>query len=515
MPTQSTPGVYVEETPNGGSTKNGVATSVTAFLGRTLRGPVNDPIVINNFSDFQGIFGSLWNESTMSFAIKDFFLNEGNEAIIVRLFNPVSLDEPVPVKVYNVTKARIDINGLILESANEGSWGNSLRARIDYNVFPETINSFNLNIRDGITGTLEVIKNVSTMEGAVRRVDNILINESKLVRVFGQLPATTPPESPLLNSGDNPWDDDHSTPVTIMGTDGNSLKNTNYIGDEDDKTGIYALEDTDIFNLLCIPPFEPSVDVTDDVWQLAGQYCERRRAMLIMDAPSNWTSKYTAKQGIQDGVGTVSKNAAIFFPRLKAKNIKKDNEIEIFAPCGAVAGVMSRTDVWKAPAGIGAKLNGVLGLSVLLSDAEIEELNQLGINCLRSLPTEEIVIWGSRTLHGDDQLTPEWKYFQARRLTLFIEESLYRGLKWAIFEPNDEGLWAKIRLNVGSFMMRLFREGAFKGSSANDAFFVTCDSSTTTQDDIAAGVVNIFVGFAPLKPAEYVVIKIRQMAGQI
>jgi phage tail sheath protein FI len=188
-------------------------------------------------------------------------------------------------------------------------------------------------------------------------------------------------------------------------------------------------------------------------------------------------------------------------------------------PCGAVAGIFARTDaqrgVWKAPAGQEAQIKGVPQLSVSLTDAENGELNQLGINCLRAFPVYGRLVWGSRTLEGADRLASEWKYISVRRMALFIEESLYRGTQWVVFEPNDEPLWAQIRLNVGAFMHNLFRQGAFQGTTPKEAYLVKCDKETTTQNDINQGIVNILVGFAPLKPAEFVFIKIQQLTGQI
>jgi phage tail sheath protein FI len=188
-----------------------------------------------------------------------------------------------------------------------------------------------------------------------------------------------------------------------------------------------------------------------------------------------------------------------------------------FVPCGAVAGVIARTDsqrgVWKAPAGIEAILKGVSGLTVELTDEENGILNSMGINCLKTFPSG-IVVWGARTMKGADDLSSDWKYLPVRRLALYIEESVYRGTLWAVFEPNDEELWSQTRLNVGAFMHDLFRKGAFQGTSPKEAYFVKCDSETTIQDDIHRGIVNIVIGFAPLKPAEFVMIKIQQIAGQ-
>ncbi len=149
-----------------------------------------------------------------------------------------------------------------------------------------------------------------------------------------------------------------------------------------------------------------------------------------------------------------------------------------------------------------------------MTDGKNGRLNPLGINCLRSFNVIGRVGWGARTTRGADQFAFEWKYVPVRRLALYIEESLYRGTQWVVFEPNDEPLWAQIRLNVGSFMQDLFRKGAFQGSSPRSAYLVKCDKDTTTQGDIDRGIVNIIVGFAPLKPAEFVIIKITQLAGQ-
>jgi phage tail sheath protein FI len=170
--------------------------------------------------------------------------------------------------------------------------------------------------------------------------------------------------------------------------------------------------------------------------------------------------------------------------------------------------------VWKAPAGTDAGLSGVQALKAKLTDGQNGLVNPLGVNALRTFLGPGTVVWGSRTLAGADSLASEWKYIPVRRTALFLEESLYRGTQWVVFEPNDEPLWAQIRLNVGAFMNQLFRQGAFAGTTPREAYFVKCDSETTTQDDVNLGIVNIAVGFAPLKPAEFVVIRIQQLAGQ-
>jgi phage tail sheath protein FI len=333
------------------------------------------------------------------------------------------------------------------------------------------------------------------------------------------------PPDPNLSNLLNNYTAKSSTLATkktkMEGADGLPLTNAaNFTQDgaETSKKGLYALEQVDLFNILCIPPYNSAENIDTALISAAAAYCEKRRAMLLVDSPREWNSKEKAKT-LFNGIGTQSKNAALFFPRLKQPNSLRNDQMEDFAPCGAVAGIFARTDmhrgVWKAPAGLDASLVGVPQLSVSLTDAENGELNPLGINCLRALPPAGRVVWGARTLQGDDRLASEWKYIPVRRTALFIEESLFRGLKWAVFEPNDEPLWSQIRLNAGAFMHGLFRQGAFQGATPREAYFVKCDRETTTQSEIDSGIVNVVVGFAPLKPAEFVVIKLQQIAGQV
>lgn len=250
--------------------------------------------------------------------------------------------------------------------------------------------------------------------------------------------------------------------------------------------------------------------------------------MLIVDAPAAWTATpstaiSTAEAGVNTLRGTIGNddaiNASVYFPRLRMPDPLSENRLADFAPCGAVAGIMARTDVqrgvWKAPAGLAASFSGAQGFTYTMTDQQNGVLNPVGLNCLRSFPVAGHLVWGARTLAGADLLASEWKYIPVRRLALFLEESLFRGTQWVVFEPNDEPLWAQIRLNIGAFLQNLFRQGAFQGSTPRDAYFVKCDSETTTQNDIDLGIVNILVGFAPLKPAEFVVIKFQQMAGQV
>ncbi|MBU1564800.1 MAG: phage tail sheath subtilisin-like domain-containing protein [Proteobacteria bacterium] len=306
-----------------------------------------------------------------------------------------------------------------------------------------------------------------------------------------------------------------------IGLDGDAPTAVEYLGDEAQQTGFYALDSVDLFNLMVLPGDR---EIGDPIMaQIVGQasiYCQQKRAFLLLDAPTGWTNgsdRPTATGTEIDGLRQLvqSDHTAVFYPQIEYSDggLKKR-----MGPSGLIAGLMARIDstrgVWKAPAGIEANLRGILDLQVNLTDRENGALNKLGINCLRKFPGG-FVNWGARTLAGSDDIGSEWKYIPIRRLALFIEESLYRGTKWVVFEPNDEPLWAQIRLNLSAFMMDLFRRGAFQGSTPDHAFFVKCDGETTTQNDRNLGIVNIDVGFAPLKPAEFVVIRIQQMAGEL
>jgi hypothetical protein len=320
-------------------------------------------------------------------------------------------------------------------------------------------------------------------------------------------------------------------PHTALGTgtpgnDGEPPGSQEIIGDFGSKTGIYALEDVDIFNILCIPR-AAIVDgdnaltaaASAAIVQAAINYCEQKRAFFIMDTPSNINDFQEVREWYDSGAMPNHQNAALYFPRTHIPDPLNEYRLRSIGACGTMAGIYARTDssrgVWKAPAGIEATLRNVQRLDYTLTDSENGVLNPLAISCLRNFRVYGNVSWGARTLAGADQMASEWKYIPVRRLALYIEESLYRGTQWVVFEPNDEPLWSQIRLNVGAFMHNLFRQGAFQGSTPRDAYLVKCDSETTTQNDINLGIVNILVGFAPLKPAEFVIIKIQQLAGQI
>jgi len=278
-----------------------------------------------------------------------------------------------------------------------------------------------------------------------------------------------------------------------------------------------ALDKVDLFNLLVLPRVVKDADDRDILWGPASSFAVQRRAFLLIDAATEVRSRDAAAAAVVHlRGGLVKDHSALYWPKVK---INPDGNGRFIDASGSIAGVMARIDanrgVWKAPAGIEADLRGVLAVEVPLSDQENGTLNPQALNAIRTFPNG-IVSWGARTMDGfDNSGDDDFKYVPVRRFESFIEESLIRGLKFAVFEPNDEPLWAQIRLAAGAFMNNLFRQGAFAGRTTRDAYFVKVDSETTTQNDINLGIVNVLVGFAPLKPAEFVVITIKQLAGQV
>lgn len=309
---------------------------------------------------------------------------------------------------------------------------------------------------------------------------------------------------------------------STVGGDGIAPDATALIGNPALFTGMQALERVDLFNIMCIPRAvaDGFADTqTRAVYNAALAFCERKRAFLLIDIPSDKNEVQEIKDWLDDHNEFRNKNSAVYFPRTQIPDPVNEFRLRSVAASGTLAGIYARTDsqrgVWKAPAGVEAVLDGVAQLDTKLTDAENGVLNPLAINCLRTFPVYGNIAWGARTLVGADQMGSEWKYVPIRRLALMLEESLFRGTKWVVFEPNDEPLWANIRLNVGAYMNSLFRQGAFQGATPKEAYFVKCDGETTNQDDRNQGIVNIQVGFAPLKPAEFVVISIQQIAGDL
>lgn len=635
MPTKPTyPGVYVEEISTSVRTITPVTTATTAFVGYIRGGPLDRPIRVKSFAEFERHFGGLTKHGTVGYAVHQFFGNGGGEAVIVRVIKEDSA-KTAHVTLNSTTRSKADERAeereseqaegrdderrgterpvLEVHASEPGKWGNGLRIAIDYGS-PCSEDTFNLNVLDARGRVRETFRDLSMDSDQGRYVETVINASSTLIRVEAvgegrpdasgtiskpfehDLPDLTveitveigdvrrefklyhprrdgrPPrtlgelaallERKLRAQPDVPGSDafaeaevstfgrrlrtvagsveEHDVvhfigqacdnlgleavanpPVFRLGDgeDGDPPGPGDLIGSEADKTGIHALRDVDDVNMLNLPDlatWESTAD-TLTVLSAADRLCRNQRIFLLVDAPADWTSADAARSHIGDFDPVRSDHAALYFPHLKLTD-PLTGRLRPFPPSGAIAGVIARTDaergVWKAPAGTTAALRGVHALTVALSDRENGLLNPLAVNCLRTFPTVGSVVWGARTLRGADVLDGEWRYIPVRRLALHIAESLYRGLRWVVFEPNTEQLWQQIRLDAAAYLDTLFRQGAFAGSLPREAYFVKCDKDTTTDEDIANGIVNVVVGVAPVKPAEFVILKIQQIAGQ-
>ncbi len=479
----------------------GVATSVAAFVGWSARGDMDKPTLVKSWPDFEQKCGGLDTRSLLGYSVYHFFNNGGHQAHIVRLMED------------DAGTAGVTIDGkLRLVARNPGNWSKDYA--IATKIRADDPNRFRLAVIFVPPGTaqeivVEAFDNLSLSPNDRRDVVKLIEEQSAIVKakiVAGAttLPADTALPSPRLTG-------DANLDGTVL--DPNTERFEAKLQAGGGATGVNLLYRVDIFNLLCVPG-----ETTPAQISLLQKFCRDRRAFMIADCDQGATfgSLQNGPNNVLTGENAI--NASFYFPWVNAPDPRKENRLREFPPCGFVAGLFAKTDatrgVWKAPAGIDASLVGAAGVKTDLTDLENGTLNIHAINCLRKFSVHGNVVWGARTLRGNNELGSEWKYVPIRRLALYIKESLYRGTKWVVFEPNDEPLWAQIRLNVGSFMQDHFRQGAFQGSSPRQAYFVKCDGETTTETDRNLGVVNILVGFAPLKPAEFVVIKIQQMAGQ-
>lgn len=546
MPSALTyPGVYVEEIPSGVRTITGVSTSNTAFVDYFTRGPLNKAVRLTSYADFERVYGGLNPNSAASYGIRQYYLNGGSTAFVVRVAEATPATEVTPATettpateatpAMPAAKASLTLNGgepaqptLTIRAASEGAWANN---SVQVAVVQAPDNRFNLFVREvAVTqdGTvvlesgkpkvlaLEAFRNLSMAPTSPDYVVEAL-KESMLIEAADEGLGAIPNGAEGTAAGEPKNEAAWAAPsggALTGGANGRRPTTSPVL-----VNGMRALDSIapEVFNILCLPAAaDMDADNMKAVYDDALAYCIEKRAFLIADIPEDVNTNEDAVAYL--GEITTDNHAAVYFPRLEMPDPLKNGRPRNIAASGTMAGVYARTDaargVWKAPAGTEAVLRGV-NLAVVLTDGQNGGLNPLGINVLRNFPIFGNIAWGARTLDGADQKASEWKYIPVRRTALFIEESLFQALKWVVFEPNDEPLWSSIRLNVGAFMNDLFRQGAFQGGTPRAAYFVKCDKETTTQNDINRGVVNVVVGFAPLKPAEFVVIRIQQIAGQI
>ncbi|MBL7501505.1 phage tail sheath family protein [Frankia sp. CNm7] len=533
------PGLYVQEIPSGVHPISGVSTSDTAFVDFFPQGPIGVATRVSGFEEFVRRFGPPDPRSPASYGVLQFFVNGGQTAWIVR----VTTAGAVPSRLV-LPGGSTPSDTLVIEARSPGAWGDQLQVAVDWN--PAAANAgFTLAIRrlGQVGGRTQVIASEVhrdlTMGVGPRYFADVVNAESALVRAteddhgMGQPPTptvpATPPDptaaaTPAARNGMSPAalaDPTAAGFLSLAGGNDGSLP-----GAQELKAGLLALGRIEpaVVNLLCIPAAATLDGLSDeatpnlkDVADAAAAFCETFRCFYLVDIPQAVDSTDKAEKWLAAN-SPRDRNTAVYFPRLKIvdPDPARGGALLDVAASGTLAGLFARTDaqrgIWKAPAGTASQLRGVIRpAGEPLNDADSAALNPLGMNVIRTLPVHGTVSWGARTLFGADAQASEWKYVPIRRTALYIEESLVQGLRWVVFEPNDEPLWAQIRLNVGAFLQSMFRQGAFQGRTPREAYLVKCDSQTTTQADIDRGIVNILVGFAPLKPAEFVVIQLQQL----
>ncbi|WP_462160105.1 phage tail sheath family protein [Pseudoalteromonas sp. GB56] len=517
MPSYLHPGVYIEETPSASKPIEGVSTSIAAFVGTTFRGPANTPILIGSWNEYVSQFGDysqscgVTNESDhMALAVRAFYQNGGKAAYICRILEDSNVNTPTAATV-NLQEGGGDV--LSVTASSEGTWGNALRVAVNHDG-----DLFELHI-----GTEDASNNFVPLATGVYRglsmnpdednfVEKVVNNSTSLISVAVLNDATANPDANTLANG--------------VFTDFEPLVSGAQAGPAAaDYLSFYnnILRKYRDVSILVLPGQQWSADNSgNDFITNTISHCESTMSrMVIVDPPAN-TELVTGNDVNTMGLPT-STYSVLYYPWVNVSNPLYHPDSNptasktVTIPPSAIAAAMwakidNRRGVWKAPAGVETRVN-VSGLQYSVEDLEQDGLNPKGVNCLRSRPSYGPVFWGSRTLATN--ASPEWRYVPVRRTAIFIEQSIFNGIQWSVFEPNDHPLWSALRANISSFMNGLFRAGAFQGKTADEAYFVRCGlGDTMTQGDIDRGQVIIQVGFAPIKPAEFVILRIQQKVDQ-
>ncbi len=474
-----------------------VSTATAAFVGRTLKGPVNQPILIASFTEFQHHFGGLWQPSTLSYAVEQFFENGGLKAYVVRVANGA---RPPTITLPSGS------GPMTLMGLNPGS-REYLRASVDYDGIAENEpDRFNLVVQrvrsagSELIEDQEIFRRVSVAPDSGRWIAEVLA-ESRLVRLIGAAPAQRPYRSTGGPAGaaigyavSNP-----------DGDDGGPLTDYDVIGSAIDFTGVFCLKAAQEFNFLCIPPLAREHDVGLSTLLVAAKFCRERHAMLIVDPPMSWISPRTALDALRAWPFR-SESAVMYFPRVQAFD-RLRGRVETFASCGAAAGMIARSDeiwpVWAAAESDDAVLRPGLRPAVPVSEADRTRLTQAGINVLASVRSSYRAGVSPRTMAAGASGASDWKYLSARRLALFVAASIEQGTRWVLLEPNAPPTWEKARALAETFLGTLAKGGAFSGVSVEESHFVICDERVNRPQTIAEGKFNLLFGFATSKPGEF------------
>jgi uncharacterized protein len=474
-----------------------VPTGITAFIGRTLKGPVNQAVAVGSFAEFQHRFGGLWQPATLSYAVEQFFENGGREACVVRVVNgarPPSLTLPAGG------------DALQLQALNPGS-REYLRASVDYDgvsvLEPDRFNLVVQRVRSAgseLVEDQEIFRRISVAPDSGRYVSDVL-QDSHLLRVRGNVPA----HRPLRSAGAPGGVAVGYTLSNPDGDDGAPLTDYDLIGSAAGRTGLFALDGLARFNMLCIPPLTRDQDVGLSTLLVAARICRERQALLIVDPPAAWDSAHAALEGLRAWPFR-SDNAVLHYPRIQAFD-RLRGRVESFGCCGAAAGMIARADeawpVWSAAETEEAVLRPGLRPAVVVSEAERARLNQAGVNTLLAVRGGTRRGLSPRTLAAGGSGAPDWKYLSARRLALFVAASVEEGTRWVLLEHNSRETRRRAQAQVESFLAALAAEGAFAGAGPADTHFVICDERLNAPAALAEGKFNLLFGFATSKPGTF------------
>jgi uncharacterized protein len=493
-------GLQVEEQRGPDESIARLPTARTAFVGRTLRGPVNRPILIKGFSEFQHVFGGLWQPSPLGYAVEQFFDNGGREALVVRVVNGAR----------STTLALKAGSGVLRLQAIRPGTREFLRASVDYDNIPlEATAYFNLTIqrvRAQNTAQVEdqeIFHRLSLLPLSERFLPQALAT-SALVRLVGELPLERPDRTLEPASG-------LATAYVTSNSDGDDgapLTDYDLIGSSVEHTGMFALAEAD-FNFLCIPPLSREHDVGPSVLYVAALYCKQRRALLIVDPPAHWHTADDALAGLRDW-NLFNENALMYFPRILAHD-KLRGHFESFAPCGAVAGMLARQDesfpVWGPAVQEEAVLRPGCRPACIVSDDRRARLAVLGVNtiqAMRSTARSDSRRLGvrPRTLAAGRAGSSDWQFLASRRVALFILNSIERGTRWLALAAPQVAVAEALTNQVRRFFEALHRAGAFGERSMEEAFFVICDERVQSLES-ASRELQFVLGFAATREHEF------------
>jgi len=505
MPNYLAPGVYVEEVSSGSKPIEGVGTAVAGFVGFAEKGPVSEPTLVANWTQFSRVFGGFTEDAYLPHSVYGYFLNGGGTAYIIRL--PDVVDGDAHDEGAAAQPARAAIPAASGDAERPAFAVRSVNAAENISVSVGDASepgedSFRLDVLRG--GKVEESFDNVTVKRGPQNVATVVAKQSKLITLEqhkgGTL--TAPRKDSVISLA-------HDAPAPRR------ISPQAYVGDPIERTGIGGFEAIDEITMVLAPDLMSALnrglidaDGVKAVQLAMIAHCELMSdRVAILDPPPSLNSQQI-KEWRTDTAGYDTKYGTLYWPWVNALDPNTGTIVPV-PPSGHVAGIWGRNDetrgVHKAPAN--EVIRGVVALQTVISRGEQEQLNPLGVNCIRAFPGQGIRVWGARTLSSD----PEWRYVNVRRLFNYIEESILNGTNWVVFEPNDEYLWASVRRVIGAFLQRIWRSGALVGRSATDAYYVKCDDENNPPESRDAGNLFIEIGVAPVKPAEFVVFRIAQM----